>query len=59
MGKAEALLAMFALAVAAQGGAPGGPPAKIAARPANPPPKLEALRPERPTPPQRIMPGLY
>ena len=57
MAGASPLLAIAAMAVAMQGGAPNNAPAKPVATP--PPAKLEPLRPERPTPAQRVMPGIY
>jgi|GEM_PF-3724867 len=52
---APPLLAIAALAMT--GGAPNSTPAKPGAAP--PPAKVEPLRPERPTPAQRVMPGLF
>lgn len=48
----------IAIAIAA---APPQPPAapRPAAAAEKPPPRLEPLRPKRPTPAQRAMPGLY
>ncbi len=57
MAGASSLLAIAAMAVAVQSGAPNNVPAKPVAAP--PPAKLEPLRPERPTPAQRVMPGIY
>jgi len=57
MAGAAPLLAIAVLAAAVQGGAPNNAPAKPAVTP--PPAKLEPLRPERPTPAQRVMPGIY
>jgi len=57
MAGAPSLLAIAALAVAVQGGAPNNAPPKPGAAP--PPAKLEPLRPAAPTPAQRVMPGIY
>jgi len=59
IGAAGPLLAAIAFAALPHDGAPKPSPARGSAKVTSPPLKLELLRPARPTPAQRVMPGLH
>jgi len=59
IGWAGPLLAAIATVTPAQDGSAKLSPARDATKPVTPPATLVLLRPARPTPAQRVMPGLH